>query len=98
MAFRTPQRLGGGWVQGRVRGDGCRALAEAAALCLERLLALARSLASSLRYGKPADDGIRWPTDARVAVAMLRCQVCASCSCNESCMRDLHVLWSCCVL
>ena len=52
-------------------------LGEAASLCLERLLALARSLAASMRFARPADDGIRWPNEARLAVAMLRAQVCA---------------------
>lgn len=62
-------------VQAAIRAEGCKAVAEACALSLERLLALGRSLASSLRYSRPADDGIRWPGDARAVTAMLRQQV-----------------------
>ncbi|KAK9798114.1 hypothetical protein WJX73_000135 [Symbiochloris irregularis] len=58
----------------RVQGLGAEALAEVASLCLERLLALGRSLAASTRYGKPTDDGIQWPQDPTAVTAMLRGQ------------------------
>lgn len=61
--------------QARVQGLGAGALAEVASLCLERLLALGRSLAASMRYGKPTDDGIKWPQDPHAVTALLRGQV-----------------------
>lgn len=39
-----------------LHADGVQSVAELCSLCLERLLALARSLSSSYRYGKPAND------------------------------------------
>lgn len=69
--------------QARVQGLGAGALAEVASLCLERLLALGRSLAASTRYGKPTDDGIQWPQDPHAVTAMLRGQV-------RLCLLQIH--------
>lgn len=42
-----------------LHADAVRSVAELCSLCLERLLALGRSLSSHYRYGRPADDGER---------------------------------------
>jgi len=44
-----------------VASDGRQRLAELAAIGVERLLALGRSLVAQFRTGRPADDGILWP-------------------------------------
>lgn len=36
---------------------GVKRIAEVGSLCIERLLALARSLSAAFRFGRPADDG-----------------------------------------
>ena len=65
------------------------ALAEACALCCERLLALARSLSAHTRYGRPADDKIEWPKAPVPAAAMLRREVSQS-ACAERLWRMFH--------
>ena len=62
-------------MQAKIKREGSGALAEACALCCERLLALARSVSAHSRYGRPADDGIRWPQAPVPAAAMLRREV-----------------------
>lgn len=57
-----------------LHADGVRSVAELCALCLERLLALGRSLSAFYRYGKPADDHITWPTSCKAVGLLLRAQ------------------------
>lgn len=57
-----------------VQQDASRRVAELASVCIERLLALARSLVAQARYGKPADDGIRWPVGGTAKAVALRQQ------------------------
>ena len=65
-----------------VRNAGAGALAELAALCLERLLALGRSVAAAARYGRPTDDGIAWPHALDAKAMLLRTEVSAFCPCS----------------
>lgn len=57
-----------------LHADGVRSLAELCSLCLERLLALSRSLSAFYRYGKPADDHITWPASCEATGLLLRAQ------------------------
>lgn len=57
-----------------VQQDASRRIAELASVCMERLLALARSLVAHARYGKPADDGIQWPLGGEAKAVALRQQ------------------------
>lgn len=57
-----------------LQADGVRSLAELCSLCLERLLALGRSLSAFYRYGKPADDRITWPPSCEACGLLLRAQ------------------------
>lgn len=57
-----------------LHADGVRSLAELCSLCLERQLALARSLSAFYRYGKPADDHISWPASCEASGLLLRAQ------------------------
>jgi hypothetical protein len=58
-----------------VRAEAVAAPAELAALCLERLLALGRSMAAQFHTGRPSDDGIAWPLPAAAKAALLQQQV-----------------------
>lgn len=57
-----------------LHATGVKSVAELCSLCLERLLALGRSLSSHYRYGRPANDGIAWPPGAEAAALLLRRQ------------------------
>ena len=57
-----------------LHADGVKSVAELCSLCLERLLALGRSLSSFYRYGRPADDGIVWPPASEACGLLLRGQ------------------------
>lgn len=57
-----------------MRTEALAALAELAALCLERLLALGRSMAAHFHTGRPSDDGIAWPQPAAAKAALLQQQ------------------------
>lgn len=57
-----------------VQQDASRRVAELTSVCMERLLALARSLVAQARYGKPADDGIQWPAGGVGKAVALRQQ------------------------
>ena len=53
------------------------ALARLATLCVERLLALGRSLLAHARSACPAEDGIDWPlNNSATSASMLRTEVC----------------------
>ena len=54
------------------RNPGVKALAEVTSACLERLLALAKSVRHSAREGRPSDDRIVWPVTAELVAASLR--------------------------
>lgn len=54
------------------RNPGVKALAEVTSACLERLLALAKSVRHSAREGRPSDDRIVWPATAELVAASLR--------------------------
>ncbi len=58
-----------------LKGEAVRRLSELASLCIERLLALGRSVSATFRHGRAADDGIWWPESAEEKAAMLRLQV-----------------------
>lgn len=77
-----------------MRREGTSALAEACALCCERLLALARSVSAHSRYGRPADDGIRWPQAPFPAAAMLRREVGLHIILQSTLKPNLGVDWS----
>lgn len=57
-----------------LHADGVKSVAELCSLCLERLLALARSCSSQYRYGRPASDGITWPAEPAATGQLLRGQ------------------------
>jgi hypothetical protein len=57
-----------------LKAEGVRRLSELASLCIERLLALGRSVSASFRHGG-ANDGIRWPEAPEEKATMLRFQV-----------------------
>jgi hypothetical protein len=57
-----------------LHAEGVRTLAELCSLCLERLMALGRSLSAYHRYGRKANDGITWPAAPAAAGALLRRQ------------------------
>lgn len=59
---------------GDVAAEGRLRLAELAAIAVERLLALGRSLVAHFRTGRPADDGILWPDASKAKAALLRSQ------------------------
>ena len=54
-----------------LRDAAVAALGAASAAATARALALARSAAARSRYGRPAGDGIDWPTDDAAAIASL---------------------------
>ncbi|KAK9819865.1 hypothetical protein WJX72_003448 [[Myrmecia] bisecta] len=58
----------------RVRGEGVRCLGELAALCVERMLALARSVSAQFRFSRPTDDDIQWPPGCKDKAALLCAQ------------------------
>ena len=64
-------------VQGleELRQEGARRMAELAALSLERLLALARSLLACFRDGQPTNDNIHWPAVPELQAMLLQSQV-----------------------
>ncbi|EIE23538.1 hypothetical protein COCSUDRAFT_63069 [Coccomyxa subellipsoidea C-169] len=51
------------------------ALARLATLCIERLLALGRSLLAHARSRRPAEDCIDWPLESATSAGMLRAEV-----------------------
>ena len=57
-----------------LHADGVKSVAELCSLCLERLLALGRSISSFYRYSRPADDGIAWPAASEACGRLLRGQ------------------------
>ena len=57
-----------------IRAEAVSALAELAALCLERLLALARSMAAHFHTGRASDDGVLWPPPAAAKAKLLQGQ------------------------
>ena len=58
-----------------VEMEGRKRLAEVAAVCTERLLALGRSVHMIKKTGRPSDDGIEWPRDDAVSTSLLlKCQ------------------------
>lgn len=71
-----------------LRAEGVRRLSELASLCIERLLALGRSVSASFRHGG-ANDGIRWPEPPEEKAAMLRFQVGHRTWCYESSYRPV---------
>eukprot|EP00887_Chlorella_sp_A99_P005359 scaffold1.g5359.t1 len=58
----------------RLRGEGTRRVAEVASLCMERLVALARSVSSWRQTGRPTTDGVVWPPSAEATGLLLRRQ------------------------
>jgi len=54
-----------------VEMEGRKRLAEVAAVCTERLLALGRSVHMIKKTGRPSDDGIAWPRDDAVSTSLL---------------------------
>eukprot|EP00884_Botryococcus_braunii_P008010 jgi/Botrbrau1/1720/Bobra.116_2s0062.1 len=58
----------------QLKREGVRRLSELASLCIERLLALGRSVSASFRHGGAADDGICWPDSPEQKASMLRYQ------------------------
>ena len=58
-----------------LRQEGARRMAELAALSLERLLALARSLLACFRDGQPTNDNIHWPAEPQLQAMLLQSQV-----------------------
>lgn len=67
-----------------LKAEGVRRLSELASLCIERLLALGRSVSASFRHGG-ANDGIRWPESPEEKAAMLRFQVGQKCALTRIC-------------
>lgn len=59
--------------------EGARLLAELCGLCVERLLAVGKSLAAHARTQRPADDGICWPPAPLHRALLLRQQVSPFC-------------------
>ncbi|KAK9817354.1 hypothetical protein WJX74_010941 [Apatococcus lobatus] len=57
-----------------LRQEGARRMAELAALSLERLLALARSLLACFRDGQPTNDNIHWPAVPELQAMLLQSQ------------------------
>jgi hypothetical protein len=57
-----------------LHADGVKSVAELCSLCLERLLALGRSVGYFYRSGRPANDGITWPTAPAATGLLLRGQ------------------------
>lgn len=78
-----------------LHADGVRSVAELCSLCLERLLALGRSLSSHYRYGRPANDGERWGTVAWTAplgVSALPCCI-ATCLAQPTSQHPAGIAW-----
>jgi phosphoglycolate phosphatase-like HAD superfamily hydrolase len=55
-----------------LREEAASRLGEVCSLCVERLLALGRSVASHFRFGRPSSDGIAWPSEPRSVAMLLR--------------------------
>lgn len=70
----TPSQRGARRALAACLPAGVRRLSEVCSLCLERLVALGRSIQATFRYGRPADDGIAWPGDGSAVAAALRGQ------------------------
>lgn len=53
---------------------GVKRIAEVTSLCMERLHALGRGIQLQFRFGRPANDGISWPTAPELKAELLRGQ------------------------
>ena len=72
-------------------------MAELAALSLERLLALARSLLACFRDGQPTNDNIHWPPVPELQAMLLQSQVRdmqRSCVETRVVVLSMHRRWS----
>lgn len=57
-----------------IRIEGVKRIAEVTSLCMERLHALGRGIQLQFRFGRPANDGISWPTAPELKAELLRGQ------------------------